>query len=145
MLVGDDVCFFVFKLRSPPRSTLPHTPFPPRRSAALHRHTVDPDLRLAVGGEFTRQAVGGIFVQPPGGDVVVARGAAGAAVIRLVADGDARERLAEILAEAVPRLGQAFEQPIRSEEHTSELQSLMRISYAVFCLKKKKNRDLTDT
>src|SRR3546814_6535145 len=31
----------------------------------------------------------------------------------------------------------------RSEEHTSELQSLMRISYAVFCLKKKKNK--TDT
>src|SRR3546814_4871788 len=30
-------------------------------------------------------------------------------------------------------------QPPRSEEHTSELQSLMRISYAVFCLKKKKN------
>src|SRR3546814_2236364 len=29
---------------------------------------------------------------------------------------------------------------IRSEEHTSELQSLMRISYAVFCLKKKQNR-----
>src|SRR3546814_8823435 len=29
--------------------------------------------------------------------------------------------------------------PTRSEEHTSELQSLMRISYAVFCLKKKKN------
>src|SRR3546814_8353666 len=28
---------------------------------------------------------------------------------------------------------------LRSEEHTSELQSLMRISYAVFCLKKKKN------
>src|SRR3546814_1818228 len=33
---------------------------------------------------------------------------------------------------------------IRSEEHTSELQSLMRISYAVFCLKKKINYD-TDT
>src|SRR3546814_6348907 len=29
---------------------------------------------------------------------------------------------------------------MRSEEHTSELQSLMRISYAVFCLKKKKTR-----
>src|SRR3546814_8586804 len=28
----------------------------------------------------------------------------------------------------------------RSEEHTSELQSLMRISYAVFCLKKKRNK-----
>src|SRR3546814_1170423 len=31
-------------------------------------------------------------------------------------------------------------QPSRSEEHTSELQSLMRISYAVFCLKKKKKQ-----
>src|SRR3546814_9947947 len=31
----------------------------------------------------------------------------------------------------------------RSEEHTSELQSLMRISYAVFCLKKKKANKLT--
>src|SRR3546814_3320968 len=31
----------------------------------------------------------------------------------------------------------------RSEEHTSELQSLMRISYAVFCLKKKKNKQNT--
>src|SRR3546814_10688192 len=30
---------------------------------------------------------------------------------------------------------------IRSEEHTSELQSLMRISYAVFCLKKKKKQE----
>src|SRR3546814_8544640 len=30
--------------------------------------------------------------------------------------------------------------PVRSEEHTSELQSLMRISYAVFCLKKKKTQ-----
>src|SRR3546814_1135250 len=31
----------------------------------------------------------------------------------------------------------------RSEEHTSELQSLMRISYAVFCLKKKKTKENT--
>src|SRR3546814_5239420 len=33
----------------------------------------------------------------------------------------------------------------RSEEHTSELQSLMRISYAVFCLKKKKKKTCTKT
>src|SRR3546814_6157363 len=33
----------------------------------------------------------------------------------------------------------------RSEEHTSELQSLMRISYAVFCLKKKQKRDTKKT
>src|SRR3546814_5908261 len=32
----------------------------------------------------------------------------------------------------------------RSEEHTSELQSLMRISYAVFCLKKKNNKTIQD-
>src|SRR3546814_5337620 len=32
----------------------------------------------------------------------------------------------------------------RSEEHTSELQSLMRISYAVFCLKKKKTSNYTE-
>src|SRR3546814_4694098 len=35
-------------------------------------------------------------------------------------------------------LEREFHRPRRSEEHTSELQSLMRISYAVFCLKKKK-------
>src|SRR3546814_9256033 len=35
-------------------------------------------------------------------------------------------------------LGRAMHERIRSEEHTSELQSLMRNSYAVFCLKKKK-------
>src|SRR3546814_6499909 len=35
----------------------------------------------------------------------------------------------------------AIRSAIRSEEHTSELQSLMRISYAVFCLKKKKQKE----
>src|SRR3546814_2415496 len=46
---------------------------------------------------------------------------------------------------AFSQLAAASESPpaFRSEEHTSELQSLMRISYAVFCLKKKKkSRDL---
>src|SRR3546814_10055961 len=45
------------------------------------------------------------------------------------------------------RVGWAYGRPtiagrehVRSEEHTSELQSLMRISYAVFCLKKKKKQ-----
>src|SRR3546814_7327705 len=37
-------------------------------------------------------------------------------------------------------IGQTRAIPSRSEEHTSELQSLMRISYAVFCLKKKHKR-----
>src|SRR3546814_1247986 len=48
----------------------------------------------------------------------------------------------ECLRESRPRAGrrrgrEAPPGPPRSEEHTSELQSLMRISYAVFCLKKK--------
>src|SRR3546814_7443274 len=43
-------------------------------------------------------------------------------------------------AGTVRRLGCGMRPPgTRSEEHTSELQSLMRISYAVFCLKKKNN------
>src|SRR3546814_7380978 len=43
-------------------------------------------------------------------------------------------------AARLPRAANSFRLPAlhRSEEHTSELQSLMRISYAVFCLKKKK-------
>src|SRR3546814_3414955 len=41
------------------------------------------------------------------------------------------------------RLQLAAGDPVRSEEHTSELQSLMRISYAVFCLKKKTTNNST--
>src|SRR3546814_6925537 len=55
-------------------------------------------------------------------------------------------------AESEPSLAAAFaveeaQQGVRSEEHTSELQSLMRISYAVFCLQKKKtnSRDIITT
>src|SRR3546814_3115523 len=40
---------------------------------------------------------------------------------------------------SAPPATMANRTPNRSEEHTSELQSLMRISYAVFCLKKKNN------
>src|SRR3546814_7820988 len=52
------------------------------------------------------------------------------------------EAVAEIGAAPWPRSAQfAYDnESPRSEEHTSELQSLMRISYAVFCLKKKKKR-----
>src|SRR3546814_5216643 len=59
--------------------------------------------------------------------------------------GDAEGRSVETVARGPERaqLGQEFRRQLggreaeRSEEHTSELQSLMRISYAVFCLKKK--------
>src|SRR3546814_6210087 len=53
---------------------------------------------------------------------------------RLLDAGEAIERVER-------RLG--VEHHARSEEHTSELQSLMRISYAVFCLKKKTKKETT--
>src|SRR3546814_10641670 len=56
------------------------------------------------------------------------------------AAGDAgRGEDAVALGEIVQRIDAV--EIVRSEEHTSELQSLMRISYAVFCLKKKKNKN----
>src|SRR3546814_4174687 len=53
-------------------------------------------------------------------------------------DGAAGRDEVEALGDAVVVQRQAV--GVRSEEHTSELQSLMRISYAVFCLKKKKKK-----
>src|SRR3546814_1214518 len=73
-----------------------------------------------------------------------------AGVLQLAdADGDV-EALLDHVHDAVVEVGlqshlrmarqefRQLRQQVRSEEHTSELQSLMRISYAVFCLKKKK-------
>src|SRR3546814_9671577 len=51
------------------------------------------------------------------------------------ASGDIRAFCSSFLFQSAVRL-MAFAPSARSEEHTSELQSLMRISYAVFCLKK---------
>src|SRR3546814_9134969 len=46
----------------------------------------------------------------------------------------------QILEDVKPENYRVLKEAYRSEEHTSELQSLMRISYAVFCLKKKKTK-----
>src|SRR3546814_4470132 len=69
---------------------------------------------------------------PVGGYPAAGGGAAGRAALRL-----RRRRAARRVRQVLRRLRR--HRPCRSEEHTSELQSLMRISYAVFCLKKKKN------
>src|SRR3546814_3378907 len=45
--------------------------------------------------------------------------------------------LTQLIRPGAPAVLGSFASSMRSEEHTSELQSLMRISYAVFCLKKK--------
>src|SRR3546814_5423046 len=57
-------------------------------------------------------------------------------------DRQAVQRGAAIFGEGVRQQADLARTP-RSEEHTSELQSLMRISYAVFCLKKKKKKKQT--
>src|SRR3546814_6351811 len=86
-----------------------------------------------------------LLVVEPGG---VVPGQAGKAVLRVVT-GDLDLPAQRQHVGGQPRLQQfAFHEPVlvhglldalqRSDEHTSELQSLMRISYAVFCLKKKK-------
>src|SRR3546814_2396599 len=68
----------------------------------------------------------------------------GDGVMCVFATPDAAFRAATLMRDAQKRTpvsihaGFHFGPVIRSEEHTSELQSLMRISYAVFCLKKKK-------
>src|SRR3546814_4614131 len=84
----------------------------------------------------------GLDAQPLGHD---APALAGMAVVLVdhVDAGDAqgvcdRARVVHVGRCPVASIEQVDQQRTRSEEHTSELQSLMRISYAVFCLKKKK-------
>src|SRR3546814_7006675 len=52
-----------------------------------------------------------------------------------------RGRESRTILREIQRAGRLPANAQRSEEHTSELQSLMRISYAVFCLKKKKHKE----
>src|SRR3546814_8817887 len=71
-------------------------------------------------------------------DRLLVRGVLGRAGAELVLHGHTHKTLMQSIAGPtglIPVLGAPS---ARSEEHTSELQSLMRISYAVFCLKKKK-------
>src|SRR3546814_10800844 len=68
--------------------------------------------------------------------VVVLRAGQSATVDELIAY--CRERMAGYKAPKRVEVIEQLPKNARSEEHTSELQSLMRISYAVFCLKKNK-------
>src|SRR3546814_9760743 len=95
--------------------------------AGITRDTHDPP-----GGSIVRDADG----EPTG----VLKDAAMNAVYAVIPEASASE-IATALRAAMRYAnehGVTSVQDMRSEEHTSELQSLMRISYAVFCLKKKK-------
>src|SRR3546814_9586425 len=70
---------------------------------------------------------------------------AGLTKLQLVDEGGARNVAEHHRIALAPRRGDGVDVGIdgRSEEHTSELQSLMRISYAVFCLKKNTTNNIT--
>src|SRR3546814_19478176 len=107
--------FFFLMIRRPPRSTRTDTLFPDTtlfRSARNGRGLAGTAIGRQAGGHFAGDS-----------DSLRRRGAGQS------------HRLES--AGRVHRLQLPLLQDERSEEHTSELQSLMRISYAVFCLKKK--------
>src|SRR3546814_4889573 len=103
-------------IRRPPRSTLLTHSFPTRRSSDLAVDAQD-------------------FVDFFGTDIVPDTDA--------VHSANDFEDLAQTLIDTLVSDAVAVGN-LRSEEHTSELQSLMRISYAVFCLKKKTNSTATN-
>src|SRR3546814_7422665 len=97
-------------MRRPPRSTRTDTLFPYTTLFRSERQCIDLRTRGAAGGSCVRPLRCGCSLACPLGLSFIVR-------VLLVDSASAGST--------------------RSEEHTSELQSLMRISYAVFCLKKK--------
>src|SRR3546814_4713742 len=106
--------------RPPPRSTRTDTLFP---YTTLFRSAVAGHLHHAAG---VVEVLHQLQAAPAG---LGERGEVDAADHAVAADVDDDRQVLQ----RIERL-----EELRSEEHTSELQSLMRISYAVFCLKKKK-------
>src|SRR3546814_8477455 len=108
-------CFFFLMIRRPPRSTRTDTLFPYTTlfRSADDRHLVDRGLSNYWG--YNTLA----FFAPDA---------------RYSVHGDGVSAVDEFKT-----MVRALHAAGRSEEHTSDLQSLMRISYAVFCLKQKKN------
>src|SRR3546814_8700854 len=114
-------------IRRPPRSTRTYTLFPyPTLFRSVRRGRRDdpaPFLRLHERHRGTIQIPGRIHVDPDDRFEFLGRKILDSGDMLDAGVGDHDIRPSQLI--------------VRSEEHTSELQSLMRISYAVFCLKKK--------
>src|SRR3546814_4540381 len=121
-------------IRRPPRPTRTDTPFPYttlcRSEDAAARHAAQ---RLEDRGDQMSPAV-------HAADKAQAIRGAGEEQSVVTRDREERDERPGEGARAPQVEDQTL---VRSEEHTSELQSLMRISYAVFCLKKKNNNRST--
>src|SRR3546814_2833239 len=121
-------------IRRPPRSTRTDTLFP-YTTLFRSRHGADGGVSVRCAGALCRGSAG---CQPDhlrGGRSAISAAYRNKGGMRM----EALER--ELVGLAFCwRLDRRDGVSMRSEEHTSELQSLMRISYAVFCLKKKTNK-----
>src|SRR3546814_1387042 len=119
-------------IRRPPRSTLTDTlfPYPTLFRSWLQKETLLTDDEVVRLIRIGVELLGITEVRFTGGEPLLRRGLP-----------DIVRRTAALQ----PRPETSLTTNARSEEHTSELQSLMRISYAVFCLKKKTtNTDSTN-
>src|SRR3546814_9736587 len=125
-------------IRRPPRSTRMTHSFPTRRSSDLiededHRRAHEDHVGQAEpGARRARNAL-------DQADRFIGEEADERRKRLRQSFGDVEAAFGDEIAKRPQRAG--FKRRERSEEHTSELQSLMRISYAVFCLKKKNNNN----
>src|SRR3546814_3295594 len=124
--------FFFLKMRRPPRSTRTDTLFPYTTLFRSGRGVPPLPARASGRGSDRRGDRRAAIADLERGGESTPRAEIGAALV-LRAIG------VSYGAMSAPYLRHPRESGDRSEEHTSELQSLMRISYAVFCLKKKKH------
>src|SRR3546814_2675506 len=118
-------------IRRPPRSTRTDTLFPYTTLFRSHRETTSNGFASTCGG---RPSVLVVAVDPARMSICPHRLSP-----TLSTAGDDRSRAHLRRSSSRPQTVHR-----RSEEHTSELQSLMRISYAVFCLKNKKKNKTTN-
>src|SRR3546814_18832931 len=129
-------------IRRPPKSTRPDTLFPyttlfrSDRRAALWGVRRTPATELPLFAAATARELG---AEP---DVALP---AMSKAEHVVTDYQTTRLSLKDHPMAFLRATLAVEGVSRSEEHTSELQSLMRISYAVFCLKKNNQKDISNT
>src|SRR3546814_3677826 len=121
-------------MRRPPRSTLTDTLFP--YSTLFRSLDLGDDDRIQADQGADRHL-------QPGRDLtqkISEAFALGRELVHVTAGTEIPARTAQ-MHHPYPRFAVATQDRLmRSEEHTSELQSLMRLSYAVFCLKKKKKK-----
>src|SRR3546814_3290829 len=115
---------------SAPRNALPNSAKANSSAAAIPTDRNAMDRRWAAGAPAVRLANMGA---QPGGSITTRK------VTRAEMNSSAMAAALDAFrqGEALPQM-RGDQRVARSEAHTSELQSLMRISYAVFCLKKKK-------